>query len=195
MIRALKVAGALYVVFTIGAIIVARRSSASDALGDPGRSVGGRSLTGAAKWFDLMRPGCVAADVDRRVKASPAPGGEEGVVFSAACYAVAGKTERAHELIDGLPEASRAHAVEALLNVVPPPHDGPEEEGTAPLMELLLDYQPDNARALYHAAIAEAAAGEKQAAITHLTKLVQVHTDADDLNARAKIALSRLGSR
>src|SRR5438045_520074 len=99
MIRALKVAGALYVALTIGAIVLARGTAhGGDGSGDADRGGGTRALTGAAKWFDLMRPGCVAADVDRRVKASPAPSGDDGIVFAAACYAIAGKTETAHEL-------------------------------------------------------------------------------------------------
>src|SRR5918911_1130000 len=49
----------------------------------------------AGQWFSQVKPFCNAVEVEVRQQQLPAPSGVEGAGFSAACYALAGKIERA----------------------------------------------------------------------------------------------------
>src|SRR4051794_1563531 len=62
----------------------------------------------AGEWFAQVKPFCNAVEVEVRQQHLPAPAGVEGAGYSAACYALAGKIERAREVIDRLDAGDRA---------------------------------------------------------------------------------------
>src|SRR5689334_1993343 len=50
---------------------------------------------GGAEWFAINKPYCNPVEVDVRMRYSPPPRGREGAGYSAACFALAGKIDRA----------------------------------------------------------------------------------------------------
>ena len=133
----------------------------------------------AQQWFATVKPQCNALEAELTMTRSPAPAGEEGAGFGAACYALAGKTTRAQQLIDALPASERSRAAGIVFDVVHPVADAGDDESAGPMMELVLRYLPDHYMALYHAGIAEYRTGQRDLAIKNLEAFLR-HYHADD---------------
>ena len=74
----------------------------------PSRPHRRRPVRGAAgEWFAQVKPFCNAVEVEVRQQQLPAPATVEGAGYSAACYALAGKIDRAREVIDRLGAGDR----------------------------------------------------------------------------------------
>src|SRR5215216_4393887 len=63
--------------------------------------------TSGARWFATMKPYCNPVEVDVRTRYSPAPDNSEGAGYAAACFALAGKIERARTIIESMPAGDR----------------------------------------------------------------------------------------
>jgi hypothetical protein len=109
----------------------------------------------AAAWFAEMKPYCNAVEVEVQQQHRPAPGGVQGTGYSAACFALAGKIERARQTIDRLAAGDRPHAAGIVFDVGHPVADAGDDESAGPIMRLVVEYQPDNYMALYHAGMSE----------------------------------------
>jgi thioredoxin-like negative regulator of GroEL len=123
---------------------------------------------------------------------SPAPAGSEGAGFAAACYALAGKTVRAQQLIDALPERERSRAAGIVFDVVHPVADAGDDESAGPMMELVLRYLPDHYMALYHAGIAQYRTGQRDLAIRNLEAFLRHYHQDDGWTGSAEAALKEL---
>lgn len=150
---------------------------------------------GAAGWFARMKPFCNAVEVEVQQQYSPAPEGTEGAGYSAACYALAGKIERARETIDRLDSSDRPTAASIVFNVGHPVADAGDDQSAGPIMRLVVEYQPDNYMALYHAGISEYVLGQPDAARTHLRRFLELYKSPDGWRSNAEQVLGRLGER
>ena len=56
----------------------------------------------AGSWFAQIKPFCNAVEVEVQQQRTPAPHDASGAGYSAACYALAGKIDRARAVIDSL---------------------------------------------------------------------------------------------
>ena len=75
-----------------------RSASISGPAGPEALAIEASAGPGAARaleWFQAMRPHCNAVDVETRHRRSPPPLGWSGAGYSAACYALAGRVDRA----------------------------------------------------------------------------------------------------
>ena len=146
-------------------------------------------------WFASMKPFCNAVEVEVQQQYRPAPQGVQGSGYSAACFALAGKIERARETIDRLPAGDRAEAASIVFAVGHPVADAGDDESAGPIMRLVVEYQPENYMALYHAGISEDILGHADLARTHLQRFLAIYQPEDGWRANAKAVLARLGAR
>ncbi len=93
----------------------------------------------AAGWFTRIKPFCNAVEVDVQHQYSPPPAGTAGAGYSAACFALAGKIERARETIDRLDSAERPAAAGIVFNVGHPVADAGDDQAAGPHKRLVVE--------------------------------------------------------
>jgi hypothetical protein len=149
----------------------------------------------ASAWFAGMKPFCNAVEVEVQQQYRPAPEGAQGSGYSAACFALAGKIERARVMIDRLPAGDRSEAAGIVFAVGHPVADAGDDESAGPIMRLVVEYQPENYMALYHAGMSEYILGHADLARTHLERFLAIYQPQDGWTANAKTVLARLNPR
>lgn len=148
--------------------------------------------TPAEQWFAAAKPYCNPVEVDVRVRYTPPPSTSEGAGFSAACFALAGKIERARAIIEEMSAGDRGAAANVLFNVAHPVADAGDDRASGPMMELVLDYWPNNYMALYHAGMSEYSLGQTALAETHLRGFLAMYNAADSFTGAARSALAKI---
>jgi serine/threonine protein kinase len=108
-----------------------------------------------AQWFARVRGGCNHLEVGRLMLNSPPPRSTDGAGFGAGCYALATRYHDARKLIQALPESQRATAAWSVFEIAHPVADQGDDAAAGPMMELVLEFWPENYQARYHAGIAE----------------------------------------
>lgn len=156
---------------------------------DPSPSVGPQS---ASAWFQENRRYCNPVDVETRLRWQPAPGNGEGTMYEAACYALAGKIDRARGAIEQLPPARRPEAAGVVFGAGHAAADAGDELAAGPLMELVLEYWPNHYMALYHAGAARFERGDREAARGYLRRFLQEYAADDGWRASALSMLEAL---
>jgi hypothetical protein len=149
----------------------------------------------AGGWFTRMKPFCNAVEVEVQQQYTPAPRGTDGAGYSAACYALAGKIDRARETIVRLDPSDRPAAAGIVFNVGHPVADAGDDQSAGPIMRLVVEYQPENYMALYHAGISEYILGHADLARTHLERFLAIYRAEDGWRSNALTVLERLRSR
>jgi tetratricopeptide (TPR) repeat protein len=150
--------------------------------------------TDSAAWFAVAKPNCNPVEVETFARTAPPPPTGEGRAYLAACFALAGKMERARATLDQLPAAARPSAAAVIFYVGHPVADAGDDRAAGPIMRLVLDYQPDNYMALYHAGMAEYALGETHEAVAHLRRFQQLYRAADGWSSNAQVVLERIAA-
>jgi tetratricopeptide (TPR) repeat protein len=193
MNRALYVAGISYVALC-GVVLAKSRSAPSYAgSGEPSsRPIPYEGSAGA--WFSQVKPFCNSVEVEVRQQQMPAPASAEGAGYSAACYALAGKIERARERIDKLDEGDRRLAANIVFNVGHPVADAGDDQSAGPIMRLVIQYTPENYMALYHAGMSEYILGELDFARIHLKSFLEIYKQEDGWRANAIEVLGRMSA-
>ena len=197
MQRFLYFAGFVYIALcgTFVASQVAARMSSIDrgvevsANPAPGRSAGS---TSGAQWFTSMKQYCNPVEVDVRVRYSPPPATSDGAGYAAACFALAGKIDRARAIIEGIAPAGRAAAAGVLFEVAHPVADAGDDRASGPMMELVLEYWPNNYMALYHAGMSEYSLGQSSLAEKHLRAFLSAYNAQDGFTTNARQALQSI---
>lgn len=142
-----------------------------------------------ADWFTINKAHCNAVEVTTFL-ASHLPGlGADAIAQRAACLAIAGKIDAARLAITELPEDMRSDAASYVFGVAHPVADAGDNASAAPIMELVIEFQPGNYMALYHAGMAAAATGEDVRARDHLTRFVAIYHGRDYWTQSAQQAL------
>ena len=116
----------------------------------------------------------------------------EGAGYSAACYALAGKIDRAREVIDHLGTGDRSAAAGIVFDIGHPVADAGDDQSAGPIMRLVVSYQPDNYMALYHAGMSEYILGQMDLARTHLHQFLELYRNEDGWRGNALDVLRRL---
>ncbi|MEO8139755.1 MAG: hypothetical protein ABI742_08920 [Gemmatimonadota bacterium] len=145
------------------------------------------------EWFARIRPSCNSVEVDLAQGRDPAPAGLEGTGYAAACFALAGKVDRARELINRLDAADRYHAVEVVFEVAHPVADAGDDKAAGPIMEMVIEYWPNHYMALYHAGMSEYTLGQPDLARKNLTAFLGIYKENDGWRQNAIVVLQRLG--
>jgi hypothetical protein len=149
-------------------------------------------ITGGSEWFKTIRPYCNPVEVEAYLVKIPPPDTTEGSGYAAACLALANKTDRAKVVILDLPEKERFKAAQFLFEIGHPIADAGDNKSSAALMRLVLDFNPDNVEALYHAGTSEYVLGDMNRAKIHLSRFVQLYQKRDTMTTTAYEMLERL---
>ena len=146
----------------------------------------------ATEWFASIKSSCNAVEVEMRHQQMPPPRTTAGAGYSAACYALAGKIDRAHDVIERLPRDQRAAAAGIVFNVGHPVADAGDDESAGPIMEFVLEYVPNNYMARYHAGMSAYALGRRAAARIHLREFLRLYPADDGWRTNAIQVLTKL---
>lgn len=146
----------------------------------------------ALQWFAAIKPYCNAVEAEVTQRRHPAPQTVEGQGYSAACYALGGRIDSARAVIDRLASSDRARAAGIVFDVGHPVADAGDDRSAGPIMELVLEYWPNQYMALYHAGMSEYALGQLSLARQHLTSFLSYYHEDDGWTHNARDVLARL---
>lgn len=146
----------------------------------------------AAEWFSAIKPYCNAVEAEVTQRQHPAPQTTEGQGYSAACYALAGHIDSARAVIDRLANEDRYRAAGIVFDIGHPVADAGDDRSAGPIMELVLEYWPNQYMALYHAGMSEYALGQLGLARQHLTSFLSYYHENDGWTQNARSVLARL---
>lgn len=90
-----------------------------------------------AAWFAKARPFCNPVDVEARMGAQPPPASHDGTMHQAACYALAGRIDRAHRLVGLLPSELGPRAADLIYDAARTAVDAGDDRAARPLLELV----------------------------------------------------------
>jgi hypothetical protein len=152
-----------------------------------------RRFGSGAEWFASVKPNCNALEVETRVRQTPPPGGAEGAGYESACFALAGKIARARSVIDSLGSSQRPAASAIVFEVAHPVADAGDDQSSGPMMELVLEYWPQNYMAVYHAGMSEYALGQPAKAKANLLRFLELYHEQDGWRSNAVEVLRRMG--
>ncbi len=155
----------------------------------------GGGATDVGTWFDSIRRYCNPVEVETQLRWQPAPPTPEGEMHKAACYALAGKIDRARAVIDGLPQDRRYHAAGIVFEAGHPAADAGDEIAAGPLMELVVEYWPNHYMALYHAGAAAYERGDLEPAQGYLERFLVEYSVEDGWRSSAISMLEGIASR
>jgi hypothetical protein len=149
----------------------------------------------AAQWFQGVRQHCNPVEVETHVSWQPAPPTPEGDMHKAACYALAGRIDRARSVIEGLPSDQRYLAAGVVFEAGHPAADAGDDIAAGPLMELVVEYWPNHYMALYHAGAARFDLGDYDVAEGYLKRFMVEYGAEDGWSAGARSMLGRIAER
>ena len=190
MLRFLYLAGGTYLALCIAFLILRPASQTSHGGGAALATPTGGS--DGATWFASIKPYCNSVEVETAQQRSPAPTTPDGLGFSAACFALAGRIDQARAAIERLPSNERSYAAGIVFNTGHPVADAGDDKSAGPIMELVIEYQPDNYMALYHAGMSEYVLGQPDLAAKHLQRFLQLYSSPDGWRSNAVEVLGRL---
>ena len=193
MLRFLYLAGIGYLAICLLALASSRAGAPVLAHSSPGVVVApGRGDAGT--WFAGIKPFCNSVEVETAQQRNPAPAGAEGQGYAAACYALAGRTEQARAVIERLSGNDRSYAASIVFGVGHPVADAGDDKSAGPIMELVIEFQPNNYMALYHAGMSEYVLGQPAPAEQHLRRFLELYHENDGWRTNAIEVLQRLSS-
>ncbi len=153
------------------------------------------TATSGVAWFARAKPGCNTLEVETVHRHNPPPTSLEGVGYSAACWALAGRIDDARRQILTLRVDDRWKAAGIVFNVGHPVADMGDDLSAGPIMELVVEFWPNHYMALYHAGAARYALGDLEPANQHLQAFLQTYDQNDGWTSSAKAMLKEIGSR
>lgn len=146
----------------------------------------------AAVWFGSVRQFCNPVEVETRMRVEPVPATPQGAMHEAACYALAGRIDRARAAIEGLPQEMRYQAAGVVFEAGHPAADAGDDIAAGPLMELVVEYWPSHYMALYHAGAARFDVGDYEAAEGYLERFLVEYATEDGWRTSALSMLERI---
>lgn len=192
--RALYGLGLVYVALCGGLIWAGRPGAVSVPAPTAAAPTHPASNRSGPEWFRAMKPFCNPVEVETRVRFEPPPAGLEGAAYGAGCFALAGKLTRARELILTLEGRARGTAANIVFELAHPVADAGDDRSAGPIMELVIEFSPDNYMALYHAGASEFALGQPEAARRNLTRFLSIYQQNDGWTSNASGMLAKLGA-
>ena len=186
--------------FTVTGVAALRLYEGQDAMqGDPLAPVfvtqPDPSQLDAAAWFGGVRQYCNPVEVDTHLRLEPAPPTPEGDMYEAACYALAGRTYQAREVIRGLPEGQRYLAAGVVFEAGHAAADAGDDVAAGPLMEVVVEFWPNHYMALYHAGAARYENGDYDGARNYLTRFMAEYATDDGWRSSASGMLQAIAER
>ena len=147
------------------------------------------------EWFQTVRPFCNAVEVEVAMAQYPPPADRSGAGHAAACYALAGKIDRAREYLLRIDAAERWQAAGIVFEIAHPIADMGDDRSAGPIMELVVEFWPNHYMALYHAGAAAYGLERWEAARTYLKAFRRVYEINDGWGNTAAEMLRSLDGR
>ncbi len=191
--RTLQLLGLLYLaaLVTVGAVDWIRSEPAAAAAGS-GAII---AETGNA-WFGQIKPYCNPVEAAVMIRRNPPPDDAEGPGYAAACFALAGRIDDADARIAALPTPAERHrAAGIVFHVGHPVADAGDDDAAGPIMRLVVEYQPNNYMALYHAGVAEFNMGDTRLAKEHLERFLELYGRNDMWRRNGLRVLAKIEQR
>jgi len=154
-----------------------------------------RDPTNATEWFRSVRQHCNPVEVETHMSWQPAPTTPDGDMYKAACYALAGRLDRARESIESLAPGLRYQAAGVVFEAGHPAADAGDDIAAGPLMELVVEYWPNHYMALYHAGAARFELGDFDVAEGYLKRFLVEYTADDGWTGSARSMLERISEQ
>ena len=174
----------------VAAVAVPTRAESSNSSGRPATARPARQ-----QRLRVVPPGQAILQCCRDIGASAfraAAQQAQGVGYHAACFALAGKIDDARHLIDGLDQGGRQTAAYIVFNVGHPVADAGDDRSAGPIMELVIDYLPNDYMALYHAGMAEYMLGQRDLSRKNLEAFLKLYQQDDGWRRNGLEVLGRL---
>jgi tetratricopeptide (TPR) repeat protein len=146
----------------------------------------------ASVWFESMRRYCNPVEVETRMRLEPPPASTEGTMHEAACYALAGRIDRAREAIERLRDGDKYLAAGVVFEAGHPAADAGDDIAAGPLMELVVEYWPNHYMALYHAGAARYELGDYALAEGYLKRFMVEYQPEDGWRSSARGMLEEI---
>ncbi|MFO0725877.1 MAG: hypothetical protein U1E65_18985 [Myxococcota bacterium] len=143
-------------------------------------------------WFRQIRGRCNPLEVAVALRERPPPSDISGLGYAAACWGLAGKLDQARAVITKESGERQASAADTVFNVAHPVADQGDDVAAGPLMELVLEFRPENFQALYHAGMSEYALGKNDQAKARLIEFRRLYKAKDFFGNNADRALARI---
>ena len=148
------------------------------------------AANGNVGWFQQMRAFCNPVEVETRMRRNPHPDTQEGRSQAAACWALAGHIDEARGLIQSMPQNQQWEAASVVFGVGHPVADSGNDIAAGPLMELVVEFWPNNYMALYHAGASRYQLGDSEGAVPYLERFLQEYSRNDGWTRNAKEMLA-----
>ena len=163
----------------------------------PGTMIEVRPLTtdDPAAWFAYVRQFCNPVDVESRMRLEPPPQHPRSPMYQAACFALAGRIDRAREVIERLPPSVHDEAAGIVFEAGHPAADAGDDVAAGPLMELVVEFWPNHYMALYHAGASRYELGEYEPARRYLERFMTEYATEDGWRSSAREMLGRIAER
>ncbi|MBI2372595.1 MAG: hypothetical protein HYV07_01220 [Deltaproteobacteria bacterium] len=146
----------------------------------------------AREWFCSVRASCNALEVANRLRQHPAPSGWDGDGYAASCYALGGRIDEARNELassDRPPQSSQI-----LFEIGHRVADGGDDVSSGPIMDLVLEFWPENYQAMYHAGMSAYGLKDFEKATRQLEAFKKMYTRDDFFGRNASTALERMGA-
>lgn len=137
----------------------------------------------------LVLRGCTSLEVEQTVRATVMSDIER-----ASCLAVAGKIDRARDVLRTMSDPMRVQAISEVFNLAHPIADRGDDRSAGPIMALVVEFWPENYMAVFHAGMAEFALGHDDAARRQLERFLAMYGHRDVWRARAEAAIAAIAA-
>ncbi len=195
MLRYVKIISWAFVVISVASIVARAPSTPVVAATAPAPIPPTPAAQPEQRWFPRAKPFCNSVEVVTHMSSDPPPAGAEGQGFGAACYALAGHIDSARALIQRLPPSERGRAAGIVFEVGHPVADMGDDRSAGPMMELVIEYWPNNYMALYHAGSSEFQLGQLERPRVNLQEFLRVYDATDGWRSSAEGMLSRIDAK
>jgi hypothetical protein len=146
----------------------------------------------AQQWFERIKPQCNAVEAVTALRSLPPPDTHDGTAYAAGCYALAGKISQARATLEDLPAEVQSYAAGIVFSIGHPVADMGDDESSGPIMELVLEYQPENFMALYHAGMSQYILGDLERSQQHLKTFLDIYRNDDGWRQNTLTVLERI---
>jgi len=134
--------------------------------------------------------GCTALAVTTTIKNPNMTEGQRAV-----CLAIAGRIDDARARLTAMWGEQRMQAINAVFTIAHPIADAGDDRSAGPIMELVVEFWPDNYMAVFHAGMAEYALGEDVRAQAQLQRFLTMYANQDVWRQRAQSALVGISAK
>jgi len=156
---------------------------------------GGQMFNSGNSWFENMKGSCDAMRVESAIAQNPPTNDSTGIGFAATCYGLAGKIDKARDMINRLSTSGeRFQAASIVFGVAHPIADRGDDASSGPMMELVIEYQPGNYMALYHAGMSEYILGDHASSLKNLKGFLEIYKAQDGWTQRGQTVVEALES-